>query len=149
MQSPDSVESVDIQLKNNIILQLFAESSVEKNTLLLLNEDEASENGEEPVQLLEGATYEYELPEGFFLSAHGSSIVRPSKVQKNRGRIEPNIYVGRFSFQVNNGSNNFDESAVEIRSLKADYRHEYRKMLEDITGECTELLMIHSSPVSQ
>jgi predicted component of viral defense system (DUF524 family) len=38
---------------------------------------------------------------------------------------------------------------IEIRSVKADYRTEYRKMLEDITDECTELLMIHSSPVTQ
>ncbi|MBU3928914.1 MAG: DUF2357 domain-containing protein, partial [Bacteroidetes bacterium] len=37
---------------------------------------------------------------------------------------------------------------LEVRSVKADYRNDYRDMLELITEKCTDLLMQANSPVS-
>ena len=149
MQDASSQEEVSISLKNGELFSIIAESGIENNTLLELTQDTAHLNGEEPIQLLEGYSYEYELPDGYELKEI-PKIIHPSRKNKNRGRITPNIYVGRLALTAFNAENdeNF-ELAVEVRSIKAEYRSEYRKMLEDITAECTELLMLHSSPVTQ
>jgi predicted component of viral defense system (DUF524 family) len=149
MTLASSKGEVSIKLKGQEPFFIFAESDVSKNTLLEISEVDANQNGEEPVQLLEGCSYEYELPEGCELPSI-SGIVHPSRNSKSRGRITPNIYVGRLLLEVfNSETNEKFQTAVEIRSIKADYRSEYRKMLEDITAECTELLMLSSSPVTQ
>ena len=148
MKHLNSASYKDIPLKNGIILKIFAESEVEQNTLICLDNGEALDFGEEPIQLLEGCGYEYCLPVGFEIYAD-SEIIKPSRVSRNRGRLEPNIYVGRLLITILRDSKYFDEVAFEVRSIKVNYRSEYRTMLEDITVYCTELLMIHSSPVTQ
>ena len=145
-----SREEVEIALKDGQSILIFSEKEVDKESLLELDEANALLHGEEKVQLLEGNFYEYELPKGYHLQEI-SGIIKSSRSNKNkhRGRISTGIYVGRLSLSVISPSNHTFEIAVEVRSVKADYRSEYRKMLEDITTECTELLMIHSSAVTQ
>ncbi len=149
MLHKNSCDEVEIKLKENQFLSIIIESGIEANTLLKLSSDDAERNGEEIIQLLEGSSYEYGLPEGFSLSDTSGNIVKPSRKDKNRGRITPGIYVGRLPLTIESKENKSFNIAVEVRSIKADYRSEYRKMLEDITEECTDLLMIHSSPVTQ
>lgn len=148
MAHPCSVESVDITLKDGSPFSIISEKELLADTLLNLSSGDALEEGEEPVQLLEGCGYEYELPDGFEIKAD-SDIVRPSRRCRNRGRLAPNIYVGRLLLTVLKDGAVFDEVSVEVRSVKTDYRSEYRTMLEDITSRCVDLLMIHSSPVTQ
>lgn len=148
MAHPCSVSSTSILLKNAINLKIFAEKGVEENTLIYFDDKEQLDFGEEPVQLLEGCGYEFHLPYGFEIRAD-SEIIKPSQVSKNHGRLEPNIYVGRLLLTILKEGNYFDEVAVEVRSIKVAYRSEYRTMLEDITVYCTDLLMAHSSPVTQ
>jgi hypothetical protein len=38
---------------------------------------------------------------------------------------------------------------IEIKSVKAEYRTDYRKMLEDITAYYTDLVLMQGSPVTQ
>ena len=148
MQAPCSVDEVKIEFGDGVVLIINSETAVEHNTLLDISDELTVENAEEPIQLLEGGAYEYELPEGYCLSSV-SGIIQPSKRNRHRGRITPNIYVGRLLLTIEHAEIESIEVAVEVRSIKAEYRSEYRKMLEDITGECTELLMLHSSPVTQ
>jgi len=148
MQSSYSVDVVKIKLNRDEFLLINPESSIEQNTLLEYTDEQALENTEESVQLLEGGAYEYELPKGYSFK-NIPRIVYPSRRNKYRGRITPNIYVGRLALTVEHAEYENIDIAVEVRSIKADYRSEYRKMLEDITSECTELLMLHSSPVTQ
>ncbi len=144
-----SESEVSIKFKDDETFSIFAESDKTKDTLLEVSEEEANRNGEELIQLLEGKAYEYELPSGFELLPI-SRIVHPSRKNSSRGRITPNIYVGRLPLVVSNIETKEEfQAAVEVRSIKADYRSEYRKMLEDITAECTELLMLSTSPVTQ
>lgn len=145
-----SCEEVEIKLKNDESFYIISENDRDKNSLFKLDGTEAKLNGEERIQLLEGNFYEYELPNGYELKEL-SGIVKPSrnKNNKHRGRITTGIYVGRLSLTVITPTQEHWDIAVEVRSVKADYRTEYRKMLEDITSECTELLMIHSSAVTQ
>lgn len=148
MAHPCSVSSVAVPLKNGTCLKIFAEKGADQDSLLELEPDDALESGEELFQLMEGCGYEYELPPGFEILRE-SEIIRPSRIRRNCGRLEPNIYVGRLCLTVLKDEDVFDKVAVEVRSIKADYRSEYRTMLEDITARCVELLMAHSSPVTQ
>lgn len=143
-----SKEQVTIPFDGDKALVIYAEKQVEKETLLELPDSSIREHGEEPVQLLEGASYEYELPEGYCLKEI-PRIIHPSRIHKNTGRITPGIHVGCLTIPVYTNGEECNRVSLEVRSVKAKYRSEYRSMLEDITGECTELLMIHSSPVTQ
>ncbi len=145
-----SCEDVEIKLKDDAFLIIISEKGVSKNSLLELDETDALLHGEENVQLLEGNYYEYELPNDYQLQEI-PGIVKASRSKKNkhRGRISTGIYVGRLSLTVLSPNNEAFEVAVEVRSVKTDYRSDYRKMLEEITSECSELLMIHSSAVTQ
>src|SRR5664279_445255 len=116
MASPYSVDSISILLKDNVELKLFAESPIEQESLLSISEDKATANGEECYQLLEGFTYEYYLPCGFSIQ-EDQGIVKASRVEKNHGRIIPNIYVGRLLLAILKDGDNFDAVAIEIRSL--------------------------------
>ena len=139
-----------LTVKDGIELTIDADNETYATlpTLHLVDENMAREYGEERLQLLEGTSYSYELPSGYILGAI-PKIVKENRRTPNRGRITPGIYVGRLPLIIIDSDENEIELAVEIRSVKTEYRQEYRKMLEDITDECTDLLMIHSSPVTQ
>jgi len=148
VQNHNSRDEVCLPLEKGAFLIISSESELAKNSLLDLSSEEITEYGEEPIQLLEGCSYEYELPKGYSLKPL-PGIIKPSRRDNCRGRVSPNIYVGRLAITVEHDVKESVDLAVEVRSIKADYRSEYRTMLEDITAECTELLMLHSSAVTQ
>jgi predicted component of viral defense system (DUF524 family) len=134
---------INVQHKN-VVLSLYGENSGE--TLIEIND--AVENGEAPFQIKEGSYYEYKITNGF--SLRPSEIVSQSKVNDSSGRIYPNIYVGTLTIDVlDAGKLKCGEVKLEVQSVKTSYRQDYRHMLEEITEKCTELLLQHSSPVSQ
>src|SRR5690606_29614649 len=92
---------------------------------------DAFENGEATFQIMEGCFYEYKIEEGFFLEA--SEIISQSNINKSSGRISPNIYVGTLSINVLEGVTNkkCGELKLEVQSKKANYREDYRHMLEE------------------
>ena len=126
------------------------------NSLFEIDPQEAMENGEASIQILEGNSYEYVLPEGYCLETI-PGIVSRSKKNKNRGRITPNIYVGTLTVHAfNNAYPDVKEPVkLEVLATKFDtlldksYRVNYRKMLEDITSKSTDLLLQSGTPVSQ
>ncbi len=149
MQDTCSQSKIEIDFNQGQLLSIWAESDIAKNSLFKCDEKDCQEYGEETIQLLEGYAYEYNLPSGCVLQATVSGVVHPSRRNSSRGRITPGIYVGRLAFSIKKDGEPPLEVAVEVRSIKAEYRDEYRHMLEDITSECTELLMLHSSAVTQ
>ncbi len=148
--SEPTLKKVVIKLCDDCRLTIFANSDPDKNSLLKLSDDEARDNGEESIQLLEGYRYEYELDgEGWRLEDI-PKVVKTSKGSlRNRGVITPGNYVGRLELVAIAPNKDEQKIGIEIRSTKAEYRSEYRSMLEDITSECIELLMQHTSPVTQ
>ncbi|MCC8199685.1 MAG: DUF2357 domain-containing protein [Tannerellaceae bacterium] len=118
-----------------------------RETLFEEDKEIAAGNGESRWQLVEGCTYEYELPEGYTLER--SVVVRPFQTHPNCGRICTNIYVGSLPLPVWLAGEVADTVTVEIQSVKTDYRSDYQEMLKDITLKCTELLMQQSAPVNQ
>lgn len=128
-------------------LTIYGESSKEETVFELENSD-AIANGEAPVQIKEGCFYEYKIDNGFCLQT--SEVVTRSKVNSSSGRISPNIYVGTLTIVVLNAADEkCGEIKLEVQSVKTSYRQDYRHMLEEITEKCTDLLLQHSSPVSQ
>jgi len=130
------------------VLELFEESN--KSSLKQLDAAEAEKFGEAPDQLTEGFSYEYKLPSGYkFEPLNG--IIRTSRSDNSRGRITPGIYVGLLTLSVLDSTTNLkvDSVKLEVQSIKASYRSDYRLMLEEITEKCTDLIMQHSSPVTQ
>jgi predicted component of viral defense system (DUF524 family) len=130
----------------------ISSESDDEDSLVSLDSDEARSRGEESIQLKEGYRYEYEFENpGWRLDENNTSkIVKTSSLQNNRGVITPGNYVGRLELvPIDENDEPCKAFGVEIRSTKAKYRSEYRSMLEDITDECVELLMQHTSPVTQ
>lgn len=143
--APDKIVIPVETLEKKIEFILYGENAV--NTIIV--KDDAAENGEALVQIKEGCFYEYKLDDGYSLSA--SEIVSQSNINQSSGRISPNIYVGTLSIDVLKTSTQqkCGEIKLEVQSVKTSYRQDYRHMLEEITEKCTNLLMQHSSPVSQ
>lgn len=128
------------------LFRIYAESN---DSLFQIDKTEALEYSESELQILEGRSYEYLLDDGFCLEP--SEIVSRSRTNPSLGRISPNIYVGTLTLDIFPCKSNQKCSQInlEVRSVKTDYRTDYRQMLEDITERCTDLLMQHSSPVTQ
>lgn len=111
---------------------------------------EAREWGEERIQLLEGTTYDYEIP----LSAHGlhlrAGVIRRSGLSDStveRGTICARSYTGLFPIILEDSTGNrVAEGAVEVRSAKIDYRTHYREMLDFIADRATDLLLELRAP---
>ena len=137
--------NIPINLHNkNVVLNIYGENSGET----LIEIDDATENGEAPFQIKEGCYYEYKITNGFSLKP--SEIVSQSKVNDSSGRISPNIYVGTLTIDVLDSEKiKCGEVKLEVQSVKTTYRQDYRHMLEEITEKCTDLLLQHSSAVSQ
>lgn len=141
----DSLPFVTIKLDYiEVGLQLSIDAKVD-NTLFVLSD--ALENGEAEYQLVEGFSYDYEFNDDRYALAK-DLIVQPHSRKKHLGTISPNIYVGSLTLPVLKDDKEIGNVQVEVRSLKADYRNDYRDMLELITEKCTDLLMQANSPVS-
>lgn len=113
----------------------------------LFYDDSAHQNCESPYQLVEGYFYEYEFSNSNYYF-YKDQIVTPNKKNKHIGVIAPNTYVGILSIAIYYKNNKVGDVELEVQSLKADYRSDYRKMMEEITEICTELIMQANSPVS-
>ena len=120
--------------------------SRKRNTLFITND--AIENNEAPIQLVEGCFYDYEFSkESFkFLS---DQIVHPHSRRNHIGTISPNTFVGTLALLVYRDSSEVGSVELEVQSVKSSYRNDYRDMLEFITDKCTDLLMLANSPVLQ
>jgi predicted component of viral defense system (DUF524 family) len=129
--------------------ELYLEIEGEADTPLEISDQEVLEFGEAKIQLKEGCSYEYQFTDKATSFKKGSSknaIVFPSKFGSFKGYINPNIYVGTHSLEIE-GTTSF--LPIEVRSIKSEYRVDYRFMLESITEKCTDLIMQIDSPISQ
>lgn len=115
-------------------------------------EENAGENNEARFQLVEGCYYDYQLSDSdFILGDVGENIIQKHKRTPNIGTIAPNIFVGTLSIPILAKATSEEQSTIqlEVQSVKAGYRDDYRDMLELITEKCTDLLLQANSPVAQ
>ena len=114
----------------------------------LFEEEQAADLGEARWQLVEGEEYEYEFNDNkYCFKEH--ELVRPSKSNTSRGLIKTGIYVGCLTLVITDNSGFETEVSFEVRSVKVDYREDYRTMLHDITSHFTDLVMMQGAPVTQ
>lgn len=127
-------------------LRIVARSAM---SLFVLTPDEASERGEEPVQIVEGRSYEYAFVSVFDsnLQVRESQAVQPSRLTPGTGRIEPGLATGLLPIVVNNtATEERYDLAVEVRSAKIDYQSDYRYMLDYIAELSIGLLLNVHAP---
>ena len=105
------------------------------------------QDGESRWQLVEGEEYEYAFEGNYHFKEH--ELVRPSKSSPSRGWIKTGIYVGCLTLTVTNDAGFETEVSFEVRSVKMDYRTDYKTMLHDITSHFTDLVMMQGAPVTQ
>lgn len=144
------------RFSKNVYLEITLDGS---GYLNVLDEEESIRKGESPYQIAEGCFYEYELigNDEYGLRCKAKSVVRPSRRNPARGRIEPNIFVGclrlevyRLDTEVCVGTVDIEVLATKFdKKIDQSYRENYRQMLEDITDCCTELLMETDVPIYQ
>ena len=138
---------------NNIKLVVYPQSSKAK-----VFEESKPCAGESKYQLIEGCTYTYEFIDGNEVYKcqfeSENEIVRFHRNTDNHaceGTLSTGIYVGHLSLKVVevNTRTYIGQVDLEIQSTKAEYRSDYRQMLDEIAGYYTDLVLQQGSPVSQ
>jgi predicted component of viral defense system (DUF524 family) len=134
-------------IEQGLVLEIIGEN---ENSTIIISEQEALEFDEARFQIKEGCSYEYNLNSKNYQLSDKNPIVFISKFAKNRGLINPNIFVGTLTLEVlNNNKKSHGFFNIEVQSVKSSYRNDYRCMLESITEKCTELIMQIDSPINQ
>ncbi len=134
---------ISIDVVHEVMLRVYPSSS---NAQVFDEVD--PQDGESRWQLVEGEDYEYEFSDNRFrFKEH--ELVCPSKSSHSRGWIKTGIYVGCLTLTVTNDAGFEAEVSFEVRSVKMDYRTDYKTMLHDITSHFTELVMMQGAPVPQ
>ena len=132
-------------IKQGLVLEIKGDD----NTLFQISDEDVMLYGEAKIQLMEGCAYEYQFSDEDIKFKEGSkknTIITYSKFGKHKGNLNPNIYVGTHSLEIENSTILL---LIEVRSVKSKYRSDYRFMLECITEKCTDLIMQIDSPTTQ
>lgn len=129
------------------------------NSKAQLFEEETPYPGESRYQLQEGCIYSYELVgEGvgeFQIADNNNEIITHHKSSRHpsEGTISTGIYVGQLTLRIVRQDiaeeDDVAKITLEIRSTKADYESDYRRMLDDIAEYSTDLVLQQGSPVNQ
>jgi predicted component of viral defense system (DUF524 family) len=117
-----------------------------KKNKTLFDVTDAVDNNEARYQLVEGCYYDFEFSSDDFYFEK-DQIVQPHSRKRHIGTISPNIFVGTLSLPVFKNNSEMGKVELEVQSVKAGYRNDYRDMLKLITEKCTDLLMQVNSPV--
>lgn len=121
------------------------------NAISIITSAEALEYGEEPIQLLEGCAYHYELMDAGFKLEPISGIIQRfmvGAIDLDRGILTPGLYLGSLQLNVLREGQRVGSARVEVRSRKLDFRSDYRRMLDDIANFSLDLLLSLYSPSS-
>jgi len=132
----------DLEGRISGVLRLV-QSDGKSDSIRILSPQEARQHGEETVQLLEGHSYDFELlsPRGR-LRVQANRVVKPSSIRPTIGRIDTSVETGVLPLVLEDAQTNAPvaRGAVEVLSVKINYRADYRGMLNFIADECAELL---------
>lgn len=136
--------------KRNLTLEIIG---ISKGSTIL-DDYEAVSRGESRYQLMEGSNYQFKITDGYAIRE--DEIVSKDAFHKSEGRISTGLYVGTYKMNIYSLTDIRDSMAkpvyvlpLEIRSRKADYHTDYKIMLNELTEDYTELVMMQGSPVTQ
>lgn len=117
------------------------------NSIVVLRAEEAEEVQEQPVQLLEGRSYDYEL-RGVSANVmlRANELVQPNLARPSVGRIETGLQTGMLPIVLVSDGEEVARCTVEVRTSKIDYRTHYRVMLDRISEATVALVMNVRAP---
>lgn len=155
----ETLEFTDAHGECTALLKLSALDAAAKPgdppSMIRLDTAAARAQGEEPLQLIEGARYEYEFADACLrLDAAGGEPGRLIEASRLEGRahsgfLAPGLNTGRLALAARDAAGaSLGTAAVEVRSRKIGYRDDYRLMLEDITERCVDLLLELRAPTA-
>jgi len=135
-----------------VTMTIYAPKGVD-SAIQRLTESEVAEFGEEPIQILEGLRYEYELSDSNYrlVEENGIGVVSPSSNPHlaHCGILVTGLNTGKLILQILDvGGTVCGNAAIEIRPRKLGHRDHYRLMLEEITDACVGLAMELRAPTS-
>ena len=119
---------------------------------ILDHRGEPNEDGTEPIQLLEGCEYRYQLELDAYagpVTVEPTELFRPDTTDGRTGRLRPGLSTGRVPIRLIVQAQQVGACAVEVRSRKLDYLSQYRWMLRDIAGTFAEVVMRQFAPSEQ
>jgi uncharacterized protein len=99
----------------------------------------------EPVQLLEGQEYRYEIDP--LVAGSGTlSTNRPELFVSDdntgcSGRLRPGLHTGTVTFEVSRAGSSLGQASFEVRSTKLHYLQHYRWMLSSLAEFAAEIVM--------
>jgi predicted component of viral defense system (DUF524 family) len=136
-----------ITLEDESVFRLIETTA---DSLWVVTQEEAIECSEAMVQVREGGTYEYEFSDKYEIK-NALRVARQSRISPQMGMFTPGNKVGTLliSYGPIGTEDITGEISVEVRSIKAAYRTDYRLMLGEITDYCTELIMQAGSDINQ
>jgi predicted component of viral defense system (DUF524 family) len=117
-------------------------SAKKPNTLFYM--DDQADEYEGPCQLLEGCSYDYEFEDERYAFGR-SQIIAPSSLNPSRGTISPNFFVGTLGLPVLKNGTEIGSVVLEVQSVKAGYREEYREMLFQLVKKVSNIVMKSNS----
>ena len=128
------------------ILRLVAERA--NSPFLRLTPSEATDHSEEPLQLVEGEVYQYELDRSGVQLEENIVVKRflVGAATLDRGTISTGLNTGLLNLHLLKNGERVGAASVEIRSSKLSYREEYRLMLERIAEASIDLLLHLPAP---
>jgi predicted component of viral defense system (DUF524 family) len=107
----------------------------------------------EPVQLLEGEEYLFEISldttHTGIITTNKREVFNPDTEKGERGRLRTGLYTGFLSVTISTGGAEIGSLAFEVRSRKMDYLSHYRWMLNDIAEKFSEVVMERFAPTEQ
>jgi hypothetical protein len=104
----------------------------------------AAEYGETELQLKEAETYEYQLTGANGKRLRSSLSTRLKRLkddEEDAGLIETGNFCGTLLFELLKADEVCATALIDVRSLKVDYRTEYRGMLRDLTDRIVGLIV--------
>lgn len=116
----------------------------ENDALILVDPATATENGETELQLKEAETYEYVVRDAPGLRLRSRLSTRFKRLNDgdvDAGLIETGNFCGTLLLELVNGDEACATTLLDVRSLKVDYRTEYRGMLRDLTDRMVGLIV--------
>jgi len=151
MKEPARIELIDDD--GICVAEIILSPDSEDSGPFAVDPSEAVENGEQPIQILEGASYEYRVDSKEYALIEYSGIIRKSNFTSSydQGRLTPGLGTGRLRLYAasKTAANEKAHADIEVRSSKICYRNDYRLMLEFIAARCTDLLLEFRSPTEQ
>jgi len=121
--------------------------------LIDLRNDPDRDTSLEPVQLLEGEEYLYEISTDWTeigeVVTDKPEIFNPDTPKGSRGRLRPGAYTGSMPVKILAGHEELGLVTFEVRSRKLDYLSHYRWMLQNIAESFSEVVMERFAPTEQ